>query len=44
MQELQTSQLRPDLRDDIEIGSTATQVRDFSKSQKKVVIGLIGVR
>ena len=25
-------QLRPDLRDDIEIGLTATQVRDFSKS------------
>ena len=25
-------QLRPDLRDDIEIGITATQVRDFSKS------------
>ena len=25
-------QLRPDLRDDIEIGLTATQIRDFSKS------------
>ena len=25
-------QLRPDLRDDVEIGLTATQIRDFSKS------------